>query len=81
MPGNVIAVHVSVGEAVTAGQTMAIVEAMKMEHTLIAPADGVVTIIHAAIGDSVALDAPVVTIGEPEARNQADDVSNRRSPE
>ena len=80
MPGNVIAVHVSVGEAVTAGQTVAIVEAMKMEHTLIAPADGVVTIIHAAIGDSVALDAPVVTIGEADADNQAHDQSNRRSP-
>jgi acetyl-CoA/propionyl-CoA carboxylase, biotin carboxylase, biotin carboxyl carrier protein len=74
MPGNVIAVHVAVGEEVVAGQTVAIVEAMKMEHTLIAPADGVVTVVHAAIGDSVALDAPVVTIGEhPDARHDADD--------
>jgi acetyl-CoA/propionyl-CoA carboxylase, biotin carboxylase, biotin carboxyl carrier protein len=64
MPGNVIAVSVSVGDAVVAGQTVAIVEAMKMEHTLVAPADGVVTDVHAAIGESVALDAPVVTIGE-----------------
>ncbi|MFN3219168.1 MAG: acetyl/propionyl/methylcrotonyl-CoA carboxylase subunit alpha [Acidimicrobiales bacterium] len=65
MPGNVIAVHVAVGEAVTAGQTVAIVEAMKMEHTLSAPTAGVVTVVHAAVGDAVALDAPVVTIGEP----------------
>jgi acetyl-CoA/propionyl-CoA carboxylase, biotin carboxylase, biotin carboxyl carrier protein len=81
MPGNVIAVHVSVGEAVTAGQTVALVEAMKMEHTLIAPADGVVTIIHAAVGDSIARDAPVVSISEPEVHKHVDDPTKRRSPE
>ncbi len=62
MPGTVIAVHVSVGDVVTAGQAVAIVEAMKMEHTLTAPLDGSVAELHAPVGGSVALDAPVVTI-------------------
>jgi acetyl/propionyl-CoA carboxylase alpha subunit len=62
MPGTVIAVDVAVGDVVTAGQAVAIVEAMKMEHTLTAPTDGTVAEVHASIGGSVALDAPVVTI-------------------
>jgi acetyl/propionyl-CoA carboxylase alpha subunit len=42
MPGLVIAVSVTEGERVKLGQTLVIVEAMKMEHTLRAPRDGVV---------------------------------------
>ena len=63
MPGTVIAVHVSVGDELTVGRPVAIVEAMKMEHTLTAPIDGAVTEVHVVVGSSVALDAPVVTIG------------------
>jgi acetyl-CoA/propionyl-CoA carboxylase, biotin carboxylase, biotin carboxyl carrier protein len=62
MPGTVIALAVSPGDQVAAGQTVAVVEAMKMEHTLTAPFEGVVSSVHVAIGQSVALDAPVVTI-------------------
>jgi acetyl-CoA/propionyl-CoA carboxylase, biotin carboxylase, biotin carboxyl carrier protein len=72
MPGNVIAVHVAVGDVVDAGQTVAIVEAMKMEHTLVAPTAGVVTEVHAAVGDAVALDAQVVTIGHLDAGEEVD---------
>ena len=62
MPGTVIAVSVEQGATVTAGQTVAIVEAMKMEHALTAPIDGVVDTVHVASGSQVALDQPVVTI-------------------
>ncbi len=55
MPGSVIAVPVSDGQAVAAGDPVVVVEAMKMEHTLRAPADGVVELLVAA-GDQVALD-------------------------
>jgi acetyl-CoA/propionyl-CoA carboxylase biotin carboxyl carrier protein len=63
MPGQLLAVHVRVGDAVAAGQPLAIVEAMKMEHALAAPAAGVVTAVHAAVGDQLLLDQPVLTVG------------------
>ena len=62
MPGTVIAVQVEVGESVTKGQSLVVVEAMKMEHALLAPFDGVVETIYVLAGGSVPLDAPVVTI-------------------
>ena len=62
MPGKVIAVDVAEGQAVTAGQRLMVLEAMKMEHTLTAPFDGTVADVHAAVGAAVALDAPVVTV-------------------
>ncbi|MCK0091616.1 acetyl/propionyl/methylcrotonyl-CoA carboxylase subunit alpha [Rhodococcus sp. HNM0563] len=55
MPGSVIAVPVDAGAEVTAGQTIAIVEAMKMEHALTAPIDGVVELF-AAAGEQVKVD-------------------------
>jgi len=39
-----------------------VVEAMKMEHTLTAPHDGVVTLLHARIGQQVAVGAPLVDV-------------------
>jgi len=62
LPGTVIAVSVAPGEAVTQGQTVAIVEAMKMEHTLTAPFDGTVSVVHAIAGSSVTLDQVVVEV-------------------
>ena len=62
MPGTVITVSVEQGATVAAGQTVAIVEAMKMEHALTAPVDGVVDTVHVAANGQVALDQPVVTI-------------------
>jgi acetyl-CoA/propionyl-CoA carboxylase biotin carboxyl carrier protein len=52
MPGSVVAVGVSDGERVTAGTVVVTVEAMKMEHTLTAPVDGVVELL-VAEGDQV----------------------------
>jgi acetyl-CoA carboxylase biotin carboxylase subunit len=53
MPGKVIKVLVTAGQAVTAGQTMLVLEAMKMEHPVRAPADGVVSEIAAGEGEQV----------------------------
>ena len=62
MPGTVIDVMVAEGDLVEAGQAVAIVEAMKMEHTLVASTTGVVTIVHASRGQPIGLDDPVVTV-------------------
>lgn len=62
MPGTVIAVNVAPGDAVVAGAVVAIVEAMKMEHALRAPSDGIVAEVHAVAGTTVALDQPLVRI-------------------
>ncbi|MCW2919589.1 MAG: Carbamoyl-phosphate synthase chain ATP-binding protein [Actinomycetia bacterium] len=62
MPGTVLAVKVSEGEKVTTGQPVVIVEAMKMEHTVTAPIDGVVTRLPAGTGAQVALDAVLAEI-------------------
>jgi 3-methylcrotonyl-CoA carboxylase alpha subunit len=53
MPGKVVAVRVDLGAMVKKGQPLVIVEAMKMEHTVTAPVDGVVEAIHAVVGDQV----------------------------
>ena len=54
MPGKVIAYLVKPGERVSLGQALAVMEAMKMEHTLNAPRDGVVADLLYAVGDQVA---------------------------
>ncbi len=64
MHGKVIAVNVSVGDAVTKGQKLAVVEAMKMEHALVAPRDGTVTEIAAEAGAQVAEGAVVLIVAE-----------------
>lgn len=53
MPGKVIAVNVGVGDTVEKGQVLAVMEAMKMEHSLAAPRDGVVGTVGAEIGAQV----------------------------
>jgi Acetyl/propionyl-CoA carboxylase, alpha subunit len=60
MPGRVIAVHVAPGARVTRGSTLLVMEAMKMEHAIIAPADGVVEDILFSVGDQVAEGAALV---------------------
>lgn len=53
MPGSVVRVGVAVGDKVTRGQGLVWLEAMKMEHTISAPADGVVTELAVAAGQQV----------------------------
>jgi 3-methylcrotonyl-CoA carboxylase alpha subunit len=60
MPGKVIALLVEAGAKVRKGQPMLVMEAMKMEHTIAAPADGTVQRLPFAIGDQVAEGALLV---------------------
>ena len=53
MPGRIVSVNVSVGDSVTSGQTVVILESMKMENTISATSAGSVTVVHVAAGDSV----------------------------
>lgn len=53
MPGTVVSVKVNVGDKVTSGTLVAVLEAMKMENEIFAGADGVVASINANAGDSV----------------------------
>ena len=62
MHGKVLAVLVEQGATVTRGQRVAIIEAMKMEHTLVAPIDGVVTEIAVVPNAQVAEGAKVIVI-------------------
>ena len=71
MPGTVIALHVGDGAAVTAGQALAVVEAMKMEHTVNAPFDGTVTHVRATAGAAVALDEVLLTIERGEVTEES----------
>jgi len=60
MPGLLTKIAVKVGEAVTAGQKLASIEAMKMENTISAAQDGVVSEICAKEGDSLAVDQLII---------------------
>src|SRR5690554_1218874 len=62
MNGAIVAVQTKVGDAVTAGQTLVIMEAMKMEHAIKAPADGVVSEIFFAEGEQVSEGAELIAI-------------------
>ena len=61
MPGTVIVVAVESGDSVTAGQALLVVEAMKMEHPVVAPSDGVAAV-HVRVGEVVALGQPLATV-------------------
>ena len=63
LPGTVNAVAVTVGQAVKKGQTVVVLEAMKMENNINAECDGTVTAVHVNKGDSVREGAMLVTIG------------------
>ncbi|MGY1726364.1 biotin carboxylase N-terminal domain-containing protein [Geodermatophilus sp. SYSU D01062] len=69
MPGAVTRVAVAEGDEVRAGQLVLVLEAMKMEHPVVAPADGVVTSLHADVGAQVETGAvlAVVTPTVPES--------------
>jgi 3-methylcrotonyl-CoA carboxylase alpha subunit len=66
MPGKVTAVEVSQGDTVVKGQRLLTLEAMKMEHGLVAPFDGTVAELNAAPGQQVAVDALLARV-EPAA--------------
>ena len=62
MPGRVVGVSVQAGQAVMQGQPLVALEAMKMEHTLVAPFDGTVAELTVAVGDQVAENVMLVRI-------------------
>jgi propionyl-CoA carboxylase alpha chain len=62
MPGKVIDVRVQAGDVVRAGQTLLVLEAMKMEHPMTATADGVVTEVRVAVGDQVVSGAVLLVV-------------------
>ena len=62
MPGTVTVVEVTEGQHVSAGQRLVVVEAMKMEHVLTAPIDGVVRELRAHTGTTVARDAALLIV-------------------
>lgn len=66
MPGKIIAVEVKAGDTVTKGQKLLTLEAMKMEHSLTAPFDGVVADLNATPGAQVQVEALLARI-EPNA--------------
>jgi biotin carboxyl carrier protein len=66
MPGRVIAVRAAQGQAVRAGETVAVIEAMKMEHAVAAPVDGVLTRLLVAEGQQVRRGETVAVIAQPD---------------
>ena len=62
MPGQVLLVPRTVGDAVSAGDPVVVLESMKMELVLAAPADGTVAELSVAVGDSVAVDQPLARV-------------------
>jgi 3-methylcrotonyl-CoA carboxylase alpha subunit len=60
LPGKVIDLRVKAGDSVSKGQPLLVLEAMKMEHTLTAPADGKVKCVRCAVGEQVAEGAELV---------------------
>ena len=62
MPGKVVAVKASVGQAVKKGEVVLVLEAMKMENDIVAPEDGTIASINVANGDAVESGAVLATL-------------------
>jgi propionyl-CoA carboxylase alpha chain len=60
MPGLLVDIAVQAGQKVQAGERVAVIEAMKMENALFASADGIVSKVLAAKGESLAVDQPII---------------------
>lgn len=62
MPGKILGVKASVGQAVKKGDVVVVLEAMKMENEIVAPQDGTIASINVAVGDSVDSGAVLATL-------------------
>ncbi len=65
MPGLLVALHVAAGDTVQKGDTLAVLEAMKMQHQLTAAADGVVASLHVEAGQQLSKGALILTMENP----------------
>jgi acetyl/propionyl-CoA carboxylase alpha subunit len=66
MPGVVIAVHAAEGQTVARGDTLVVIESMKLETAIKAPRDGVIATVHVTVGKTFDRAAPLVALA-PEA--------------
>ena len=64
MPGTILEILVKQGQRVREGQTLLVMEAMKMEHRIQAPRAGEVTRLHYSVGDRVDMGTTLVEIGD-----------------
>ena len=62
MPGTVVAVMTELGKTVVRGDSLIVIEAMKMEHTIYAPAAGTVEAIHYQVGEQVTEGAQLIAL-------------------
>ena len=63
MPGTIVRVNVKAGDSIKKGDVLMVLEAMKMENDICAPADGTVLSVQAVQGEAVTADAVLLTIG------------------
>ncbi|MFE3293232.1 biotin carboxylase N-terminal domain-containing protein [Rhodococcus sp. NPDC059234] len=73
MPGTVIRLGAAAGDRVSAGQPILWLEAMKMEHTIAAPADGVLTELDVVVGQQVDVGAVLAIVEEPTAETATEE--------
>ena len=62
MPGKVVSVFVEEGQKVRVGDSLVIIDAMKMENLLCAESEGIVGAIHVALGDSLSVEQTILEI-------------------
>ncbi len=62
LPGTVLAIHVQTGQAVTKGQTLLVLESMKMENAVTSPIDGVIAEVAVSVGTYVKKDQPLLSV-------------------
>lgn len=62
MPGKILGVKAQEGQAVAKGETIIVLEAMKMENEIVAPSDGTIASINVSVGDSVEAGATLATL-------------------
>jgi biotin carboxyl carrier protein len=70
MPGSVVAVHVNEGDSVTKGQSLLVIESMKMETTIAAPRDGVIQAVQFGAGQTFDRDALLISLQAVEAAGE-----------
>lgn len=70
MPGKITKIHKSEGEAVAAGEVVLVMEAMKMEHSIESPADGIVSVVDCRVGDIVNDGAVLLVVVKEEAERE-----------